>query len=101
MNAAAVAVGSTAQLPFSSFPHLLDFVLPEDSPAATFLCAPSVDLPDVLPYSGKFSRDKTFAFRYKTRNKRRKISRIAPIINNYYVRIAGLGAATHRIYIIQ
>ena len=32
-----------------------------------------------LPYSGKLLREKTFAFRYKTRILRRKLSRIAPV----------------------
>ena len=30
-------------------------------------------------YSGTFLREKTFAFRYKTRISRRKLSRIAPV----------------------
>ena len=32
-----------------------------------------------IPYSGKLSREKTFAFRSKTRISRRKLSLIAPV----------------------
>ena len=32
-----------------------------------------------IPYSGKLSREKTFAFRYKTRISRIKLSLIAPV----------------------